>query len=47
LVGQLREELPQVIQQEAIMQEKTFHNPDVKDRINILIWEKVRQQPIN
>jgi len=33
LVAQLREELPKVIEQEGEMHEKTFHQPEVKDRL--------------
>jgi len=33
LVGPLREKLPEIIKQEVEMHEKTFHQPEVKDRI--------------
>lgn len=33
LVSSLRTELPGVIEQELVMHEKTFHQPEVKDRI--------------
>ncbi|MET3210644.1 UNVERIFIED_CONTAM: polyketide biosynthesis enoyl-CoA hydratase PksI [Paenibacillus sp. PvR008] len=33
LVRPIREELPRVIEQEMAMHEKTFHEPEVKDRI--------------
>ncbi len=33
LVARYRRELPQVIEQELIMHEKTFHQPEVKERI--------------
>ncbi|EJQ38406.1 hypothetical protein IEE_05047 [Bacillus cereus BAG5X1-1] len=33
LVAPIREELPRVIEQEVAMHEKTFHQPEVKDRI--------------
>lgn len=33
LVRQIREELPRVISEELMMHEKTFHQPEVKDRI--------------
>jgi polyketide biosynthesis enoyl-CoA hydratase PksI len=36
LVAQLREELPGVIDQEIVMHAKTFHQPEVKERIEAL-----------
>jgi polyketide biosynthesis enoyl-CoA hydratase PksI len=36
LVGPLRAGLPAVIQQEVAMHEKTFHRPEVKERIEAL-----------
>ncbi|WP_024834394.1 polyketide synthase [Ruminiclostridium josui] len=36
LVAQIREELPTIIKQELEMHEKTFHQPEVKDRIMTL-----------
>ncbi len=36
LVAQIREQLPAVIEQELEMHEKTFHQPEVKDRIMTL-----------
>lgn len=33
LVRPIREELPRVIEQEMAMHDKTFHEPEVKDRI--------------
>ncbi len=36
LVANLREELPKVIDQEVAMHEKTFHQPEVRDRIKSL-----------
>lgn len=33
LVAPLREQLPRIIEQELIMHEKTFHQPEVKERI--------------
>ncbi len=36
LVGPLRAGLPEVIDQELVMHEKTFHRPEVKDRIESL-----------
>ncbi|TQV85996.1 polyketide synthase [Aliikangiella coralliicola] len=33
LVAPLREKLPEIIEQEVIMHDKTFHQPEVKDRI--------------
>jgi len=36
LVAPLRAELPAVIEQEVLMHEKTFHRPEVKDRIEAL-----------
>jgi polyketide biosynthesis enoyl-CoA hydratase PksI len=36
LVAPLREELPGIIEKELIMHDKTFHQPEVKDRINAL-----------
>ena len=36
LVGPLREYLPRFIEQELVMHEKTFHQPEVKDRIEAL-----------
>ena len=36
LVAELRDQLPHVIEQEVAMQEKTLHQPEVKDRIHAL-----------
>lgn len=36
LVASLREELPGIVEKERIMHDKTFHQPEVKDRINAL-----------
>jgi polyketide biosynthesis enoyl-CoA hydratase PksI len=36
LVAPLREQLPKVIEQEVAMHEKTFHHPEVKERITKL-----------
>ncbi len=36
LVAPLREQLPQIVEQEVIMHEKTFHQPEVKERIQAL-----------
>ena len=36
LVAHLREGLPKVIDQEIVMHEKTFHQPEVQDRIKTL-----------
>ncbi len=36
LVAPLRDGLPRVIDQEIVMHEKTFHQPEVKDRIQAL-----------
>ena len=36
LVAHLRESLPKVIEKELVMHEKTFHQPEVRDRIKIL-----------
>ena len=36
LVASLREKLPGIIEKELIMHDKTFHQPEVKDRINAL-----------
>lgn len=36
LVAHLRESLPKVIEKELIMHEKTFHQPEVRDRIKAL-----------
>jgi polyketide biosynthesis enoyl-CoA hydratase PksI len=33
LVAPLREQIPRVIEQELIMHEKTFHQPEVRERI--------------
>ncbi|MEW6991521.1 polyketide synthase [Colwelliaceae bacterium 6441] len=36
LVGAIRKELPQAIEQEVVMHDKTFHQPEVKARIKTL-----------
>lgn len=36
LVASIRAELPQVIERELVMHEKTFHQPEVRERINSL-----------
>ncbi len=36
LVGSIREELPKVIEQELVMHDKTFHQQEVKERIDNL-----------
>lgn len=36
LVTQIREELPTIIEKEILMHEKTFHSPEVRDRIDTL-----------
>ena len=36
LVAPIREKLPGIIEQEIAMHEKTFHQAEVKDRINAL-----------
>ncbi len=36
LVAPLREQLPQIVEQEVSMHEKTFHQPEVKERIQAL-----------
>ncbi|MCP4402530.1 MAG: enoyl-CoA hydratase [bacterium] len=36
LVAPLRERLPQIVEQEVSMHEKTFHQPEVKERIQAL-----------
>jgi polyketide biosynthesis enoyl-CoA hydratase PksI len=36
LVAPLRAEMPAIIEQEVVMHEKTFHRPEVKERIEAL-----------
>ncbi len=39
LVAPLREQLPNVIEQEVAMHEKTFHQAEVKERIRTLFGQ--------
>ncbi|MBA4543510.1 enoyl-CoA hydratase/isomerase family protein [Thermoactinomyces daqus] len=36
LVAPIREELPSIVEREVMMHEKTFHQPEVRERINAL-----------